>query len=59
MSKLNISVLAMMYRSSNLQVLLWTRIFHLRPYSIDETHFYLVKKLVLEKIEVATYFILF
>ena len=31
--------------------LLWTRIFHLRPHSIDETRFYLVKMLFLEKSE--------
>ena len=57
MTKLNISVLAMMYRSLNLQVLLWTRIFHVCPHSISETRFSICEKLILEKVEVATYFI--
>ena len=35
----------------------WTRIFHMRPHSIGETRFLFVKKLILEKVEVATYFI--
>ena len=30
-------------------VWVWTRIFHLRPHLIGKTHFYLVKKIVLEK----------
>ena len=30
---------------------LWTHIFHVRPHSIDEIHFYLVKILLLEKSE--------
>ena len=35
----------------------WTRIFHMRPHSIGETRFLFVKKLILEKVGVATYFI--
>ena len=30
---------------------MWTCIFHVNPHSIGETHFYLVKNLVLEKLE--------
>ena len=38
---------------------LWTRISHVCPYSIGETRFLFGEKLILEKVGVATYFILF
>ena len=38
-------------------MVMWTRIFHVRPHSIGETRFLFVKNWFLEKVGVATYFI--